>query len=94
MQSLDEIRLKVLNWFGNSHQDYTNQWLCYGFDAICHDLKIDRETVRFMCRHLASLGYVEYRRGLWTGEGTPAGSGYNLTIVGHKYLTQRRGGEQ
>ncbi|XAI95988.1 hypothetical protein [Microcystis phage Mwe-JY26] len=43
---------------------------------------IDHDSVPQTVRDLARMGLAEYRRGLWTEDGTPGGSGYGLTELG------------
>src|SRR5690606_11172662 len=59
-----------------------------GFAGIACDLPIDRKVIRRACRSLARKGLARYARGLWTEDGTPAGSGYTATRAGVKVREQ------
>lgn len=49
------------------------------FKTISKRTRLPRERVRRACRSLTRKGLAKYQRGLWTEDGTPAGSGYAAT---------------
>jgi hypothetical protein len=56
---------------------------CYlSFAVIAERACIPRSKVRRAVRGLARKGFAEFRRGLWTEDGKPAGSGYRCTPKG------------
>ena len=59
------------------------------FDGIAQISKLARRHVRRTVRALARKGLTEYCRGLWTEDGTPAGSGYRCTQFGRDMLAAR-----
>lgn len=60
-----------------------------GFKSIAASCSLPPGLVRRTVRALARKGLAEYRRGLWTDEGTPAGSGYCATDAGrHLYWNE------
>jgi monoamine oxidase len=52
------------------------------FAPIMEATGLPRARVRFICRHLARKGLLQYCRALWTEDGEPRGSGYGLTDTG------------
>lgn len=50
--------------------------------------EISRDMARAICRSLRTRGYAEFKRGLWTEDGEPAGAGYTITKAGRKYLDE------
>jgi hypothetical protein len=57
--------------------------LCFPFRTIMRQGGCaDRAQVRRWVRQLARKGLAEYHKGLWTEDGTPAGAGYGLTMLG------------
>lgn len=46
------------------------------------------EQVRAPIRRLARKGLAKFSRGLWTDDGTPAGSGYAITSLGLEVAEQ------
>jgi hypothetical protein len=52
------------------------------FKMIAAESGLDPKCVRRTVRSLARKGFAEYGRGLWTEDGTPAGSGYRCTDAG------------
>jgi hypothetical protein len=52
------------------------------FAGIASRSGLDRKIIRRSVRALARKGLAEYGRGLWTEEGTLAGSGYCATRAG------------
>ncbi len=57
-----------------------------GFRRICQRTKLNKATVRRVCRALARKGLAEYSRGLFNEDGEVAGSGYAITMAGHVAL--------
>lgn len=54
----------------------------YSFDGIRGDVNRDRKEIRRACRSLKRKGLTEFKAGLWTDCGEPAGSGYAATDAG------------
>jgi hypothetical protein len=52
------------------------------FAPIMAATGLPRARVRFICRHLARKGLLQFCRALWTEDGEPRGSGYGLTDAG------------
>lgn len=52
------------------------------FDWLAKETGLDRKVTRRITRCLARKGLTAYRRGLWTYDGDPAGSGYGATSLG------------
>ena len=60
---------------------------CYfTFSNIMRSTGLDRTSVRNACRVLRRRGYTEFKAGLWTDEGEPAGAGYRITADGKDSL--------
>lgn len=78
---MTENDLKVLK----ALEETSDEWIM-PFDPIAHETKLDRRIVRLSCRRLARKGLAEYRKGLWTDEGLPAGAGYMITKNGTDHL--------
>ena len=57
---------------------------CKPFDTLMDDTELSRDHVRAACRSLASRGYAEFHRGLWSYSGAPAGAGYCISPAGEK----------
>ena len=55
---------------------------CIHFATIMGATNLDRQRVRFICRHFARKGLAEFHNALWTDDGKPAGSGYCITHAG------------
>lgn len=55
---------------------------CWPFDSIAEHVGLDRKKVARACRSLRTKGLAECKHGLWTEDGTPAGSGYCATAAG------------
>ena len=67
--------------------DYSG--FCYlSFSAIGIPWGLDRKTVRRACRSLKRKGLAEFKAGLWTEDGEPAGSGYAATRAGAEFIKQ------
>lgn len=60
-------------------------WDFLSFKLISKRSGLDLVTTRHAVRSLAARGYAEFARGLWTEDGTPAGSGYHATEGGRDY---------
>jgi len=60
------------------------------FGMIEERTGLDRGQVRDASRALAARGLAQFSRGLWTDDGTPGGSGYAITEVGHLVAEARR----
>lgn len=54
----------------------------HSFRSITRYSRLPRRIVRLSCRSLARRGFAEYRRGLWSEDGEPRGSGYAATVLG------------
>ena len=81
---LNENECKVLTVLADD-LDYCG--FCYSsFARIADNCLLDVRQVRRACRSLARKGLAEYKRGLWTEEGEPAGSGYGATKAGSEAL--------
>lgn len=52
------------------------------FKIVSKRSGLDIAETRQAVRSLAARGYAEYASGLWTEDGTPAGSGYRATDEG------------
>jgi len=83
LTKMNPEHLKVLQSLNEIEYD---EPLYYHFASIMGDTRFDRAKVRRIVRHLARKGLAKYAKGLWTDEGTPAGSGYAITDEGKKLL--------
>ena len=54
----------------------------WGFAAIGECVRLDRKEIRRACRSLSRKGLAEFKSGLWSLDGGPAGSGYRITKDG------------
>lgn len=79
--NLNQNERLVLKFLSDGIHD--DGW-CYPFAPIVEETKLDRKTVRRACRSLARRGLAEYKRGLWSYDGEPAGAGYCITDAGQK----------
>ena len=58
------------------------------FYAIGVPWGMNRRIVRRACRSLTRKGLAEFKAGLWTEDGEPAGSGYAATRAGAEFIKQ------
>jgi hypothetical protein len=56
------------------------------FSALTYRTKLTRAQVRLACRSLRRKGLAEFRAGLWTEDGEPAGAGYSATTLGRELV--------
>ncbi|MCW2276336.1 DNA-binding MarR family transcriptional regulator [Rhodoblastus acidophilus] len=69
---LNATETTVLAALQGANGDY-----CFrNFTFLSRETGLDRQQVRRACRSLARKGLAVFGRGLWTEDGTPAGSGY------------------
>lgn len=64
--------------------EVSGDWAYFTFKLISKKTGLDIAATRQAVRTLASRGYAEFARGLWTEDGTPAGSGYRATDEGRE----------
>lgn len=57
---------------------------CISFNPIMRATGLSRQRVRFICRHLARKGLLQFSKGLWSDDGEPRGSGYGPTEAGQE----------
>lgn len=62
---------------------YDLEFAHFSFAGLGAETGLDRTQVKRAVRRLARMGFAKMRRGLWTEDGTPAGSGYACTKKGH-----------
>ena len=82
--NLNEDEKKVLGALAEC--DYG--WCDYSymdFAGLSEQTGLDRKAVRAACRSLKDKGLAQFRNGLWTEDGEPAGSGYSLSDAGKEY---------
>lgn len=69
-----------------SGSSYFEEESYFPFAAIMDRTGLDRRAVRNACRVLRRRGLTDFRNGLWTEDGEPAGSGYRITKAGRDAL--------
>ena len=83
MSALTELERKALFALaGGVDGAWEGEHWCYPFKAIAEQGQIPTHLVRRTVRRLARKGFAEYRKGLWTEDGEPAGAGYCLSEAG------------
>lgn len=80
MRKLTDNHKRVLKALDTDGEDFSY----LNFAAIARRGEIDRKLVRRNVRHLARIGLAQFASGLWSDDGTPAGSGYALTAAGRE----------
>jgi 1,4-dihydroxy-2-naphthoyl-CoA synthase len=83
--------IKVLKCLADNYDTYEG-FHYHTFNGICSETSLNRPTVRRACRLLTRKGLAQFGRGLWTEDGTPAGSGYAATSAGKEFVVS--GGER
>lgn len=84
-----ELEAKVmLAW-----REYDGDLPYYSFKWIAACSNVPDHQVRRAVRALARKGFLELAKGLFTDEGTLAGSGYGPTRRGDQWLKDHSGGE-
>ena len=80
-------RLAVLIALNTSEGESVFGEECYfPFASIMSRTGLDRTSVRNACRVLKRRGYTDFKAGLWTEDGEPAGAGYRITAEGKASL--------
>lgn len=74
--------IKILHCFAEA-QDESGDFCYLAFNTVSSRTKITWSKARRITRHLARSDYLKYGKGLWSMDGTPAGSGYAITTMGH-----------
>lgn len=75
------IEVAVAQALAEQEQDW-----CLNVRGLTQRLGIGKDYVLAACRSLRDRGYATFQRGLWTEDGTPAGSGYAITPQGRSWL--------
>lgn len=73
---------RVLKALSGANEDFGYR----GFKSLMQRTRLPRSEVRRACRALARKGLAVFSSGLWTEDGTPAGSGYARTSAGDAAL--------
>jgi hypothetical protein len=85
---LNDHETKVLEFLSEDGDYYFHP-----FANIMDDTGLDRKQVRRACRSLAKKGLTEFKKGLWSEDGEPGGSGYGATKEGRAVLNIHKRGE-
>jgi len=85
MIDLTDQERKVLTAWEDCDADYD----VLNFDDIAHGSQMARDDAAAATRSLAAKGLAIFRRGTFTEEGEPYGSGYGLTHAGRTAMSER-----
>ncbi len=75
MSRLLDANKELLDILGVLFEAYQRE-VCYPYQVICDDTKLDLVEVKRLIKLLKMLGYVDYVRGLMDDDGMVAGSGF------------------
>ncbi|MEH3111555.1 MAG: hypothetical protein PGN22_15790 [Agrobacterium cavarae] len=85
MIDLTEQERQVLTAWEDCDADFD----VLNFNDIAHGSQMVREDAAAATRSLAAKGLAIFRRGTFTEEGSPYGSGYGLTDAGRTAMSER-----
>jgi len=83
---LNDNERKVLAVLVVCGDDSWGGYCYFNFRALTGPTKLNRREVRLACRSLKRKGLAEFRRGLWSEDGEPAGSGYCASKAGVDFI--------
>ena len=77
----NSIYVTVLKELTDNYNDDTD-FFYLNFNNLMPSLNITRTQAKRACRYLKRKGLAQFRIGLWTDDGEPAGAGYAATPLG------------